>query len=87
MPLITLFVVVFVALAAIHALLSWSRGRAERARLVARWEEAGRPGDRESFVAEGLALYERSFRKRVLVLVYLVPLAALGLIVYLVNYA
>jgi hypothetical protein len=37
-------------------------------------------------VREGLAVYDRSLRRKLIFGVYLVPLAVIGTIVYVVNY-
>ncbi|WP_428926975.1 hypothetical protein [Marinibacterium sp. SX1] len=69
-----------------YAVLSWrARGRA-RARLERDWEEDGRPGDRDSYVEDGLEDYSGSFRRKMLLAIYVVPLFLIGLMVYLTNY-
>ncbi|MEM8728278.1 MAG: hypothetical protein AAGF79_00045 [Pseudomonadota bacterium] len=64
------------------------RGRARaKARLKEDWDEAGHSGDREDFVDDGLDAYSSSFRRRVLLAIYIVPLLLIGLMVYLANYS
>jgi|688.fasta_scaffold1347644_2 hypothetical protein len=84
--LIRLVVVGFVVLTVIFVILSVALRRAERRRLAQEWEVEGLEGEREAHVREGLALYERSLRRRLIFGVYLVPLAVIGTIVYVVNY-
>lgn len=84
--LIRMVIVLFVVLTVIYVALSlWSRS-VRRRRLEAEWEEAGGEGDRRAFVRAGLAAYDRSLRRRLILGVYVVPLVAIGAIVYVVNY-
>jgi hypothetical protein len=50
------------------------------------WQEAGRPGDRDAYIAEGMAQYERSLRRKLLWLVYILPVTAIGLLIWLTNF-
>ena len=72
-------------LVAIHlALRLWLRLR-ERRRLAEEWEAGPRQGDREAFMASGMADYDRSLRKRLLWLTIVLPMAGLALLLYLLN--
>jgi hypothetical protein len=50
------------------------------------WEETGRPGNREAYIAEGMAQYERSLRRKLLWLVYILPVSAMVLLIWLTNF-
>lgn len=83
---IPVFVVGFVALTVVYVIVSfWSR-QVRRGKLKKRWEEEGRPGDRETYVEAGLEDYDDSFRRKLILLVYIVPLAVIAAIIYAVNY-
>jgi hypothetical protein len=84
--LIRLAVAGFVVLTVIFVIWSLVARGAERRRLAQEWEVEGRGGERETYVREGLAVYERSLRRRLIFGVYLVPLVVIGTIVYVVNY-
>jgi hypothetical protein len=84
--LIRLAVFGFVILTVIFVIWSLAARRAERRRLGEEWEIEGLAGEKETYVREGLAVYERSLRRRLIFGVYLVPLAVIGTIVYVVNY-
>ena len=84
--LIRLLVFGFVILTVIFVLWSLLARGAERRRLAQQWELEGMAGDREAWMREGLAVYERSLRRKLIFGVYLVPLAVIGTIVYVVNY-
>ena len=58
-----------------------------RRKLEEQWAEEGRVGDRDAFVREGLEEYDGSLRRKLIVGVYVVPLALIAVIIYLVNFA
>lgn len=63
----------------------WVASRlAERRRLARLWEEEG-TGDRGAFVAAGMAAWGRSPGRRLLWLVVVGPMAALAVLLYLLN--
>jgi Ca2+/Na+ antiporter len=82
-----LLLVLLVVLTVVYVSLSlWSRA-VRREQLERRWDEEGRSGDREAYVEAGLEEYDGSVRRKLLLGVYVVPLAVVAAIVYLVNYA
>lgn len=64
----------------------WSR-RVRRGKLEREWDEEIGVGDREAFVRRGLAEYDGSLRRKLILGVYVVPMVFVGTIIYLVNYA
>ncbi|WP_323784129.1 hypothetical protein [Thalassovita sp.] len=75
----------FVILTLIYTGVSlWSRS-VRKAKLKKEWEEEVRQGDKEEFVEEGLEDYSHSFRRKLILLVYIVPALLVLLIIYLVN--
>ena len=82
--LVRLLLIGTVLLTAVYLSL-WFYARAvRRDRLRAEWEEHGR-GDSDAYIRRGLADYETSLRRRLLVLVYLVPLGTMITIVAITN--
>jgi Trk-type K+ transport system membrane component len=75
-----------IALAVLYLGLSWYFRAAHRKRMARDWEAAGRPGNREAYVAEGMAQYARSLRRRLLWLVFILPVAAVILLIWLTNF-
>ncbi|RDC72115.1 hypothetical protein DLJ49_12205 [Rhodovulum sp. 12E13] len=66
----------------------WFYARAaQKERLERRWEEEGRPGNRDLFVQEGLDSERYALRRRLLLGVYAVPFTVLAIVVYFANYA
>ena len=87
MAMVRLFIIVFVVLSIIYISLSfYSRARA-RDRLEAEWDEGGIKMPREAYVRHGLKDYDGSLRRKLILGVYVVPMALVGLIIYLVNFA
>ncbi|WP_407682087.1 hypothetical protein [Pseudodonghicola flavimaris] len=80
--LIPLLLVLSVAYVAVSI---YSRQR-RRAKLIAHWRRKGLTGDREAFVRRGLAQYDRSFRRRLILAIYAVPLGLIAIIVYYTNF-
>lgn len=79
-PLLILLTIIY-AVASIRA-----RFKAKE-RLEQEWEEQGSKGDRDAFVDEGLDAYSESFRRKILLAIYVVPLLLIALMVYLTNYS
>ncbi|MGI3211399.1 hypothetical protein ACROSR_09815 [Roseovarius tibetensis] len=84
--LLRLLIFGLIFLTAVYFALSWYF-RAERRRRMERdWEDAGRPGARDAYVKAGMEQYEQSLRRRLIWLVYIVPVTAVIAIVYVTNY-
>lgn len=75
-----------IALTLLYLGLSWHFRRERRRRMERDWIDAGRPGDRDAYITEGMAQYERSLRRKLLWLVYVLPLSAVVLLVWLTNF-
>ena len=43
-------------------------------------------GDRDAYVRDGLAEYQQGLRRRLIGLIYVVPVVFFGIVIYLVNY-
>jgi len=67
------------------ALSLWSRS-VRSGKLRAQWEEMGQPGDRDAFVKAGLEEYDGSIRRKLILLVYIVPTVTMSVIIYLTNF-
>lgn len=80
----------FVILTVLYIGLSLYNRWAERRRLAAeharRESEEGAPtGNRQAFVNEGMNDYERSLRRKLVFLVYLIPFGAIAVLVALAQ--
>ncbi len=67
------------------ALSLYSRG-VRRRKLEDWWDAKGKTGDKDAFVARGLHVYDNSFRRKLILGVYIVPWVAIGALIYIVNY-
>lgn len=82
-----IFFIGFIVLSVVYLSLSLYARALRRDRLEAEWDAAQGPGERDAFVAEGMADYQGSLRRKLLLGVYIVPFLLVCLIVYLTNYA
>ncbi len=85
--LVRLVVIGFIVLTVIYVCLSFYSRSVRRDKLEAEWDENKGPGDRDSFVAEGLEAYDGSLRRKLILGVYVVPTLTVALIIYLTNFA
>lgn len=84
--LLRLSIIGFFVLSLIFLVLSvWSR-RTRRAKLNAQWDEEQMSGDRDAWIDEGLVDYDHSLRRKLILGVYVVPVAVISTIVYLTNF-
>ncbi len=85
--LLRLMAMLLVALTIVYWALILFFGAGERARLAAEWERDRPPLPRHTYVRNGIREYRRGLRRRLLWWVYLVPIAAVCLLIYLLNFA
>lgn len=76
----------FVFLTVLYGLLVIYLRSLTRERLEEDWEKEGSIGDRDTYVEKGLKDYEHSFRPKLLLLVYILPLIAFAAIFYVTNF-
>lgn len=81
------FVIVgFLVLTGLYLLLSVYLRSLTRERLEEEWEKEGSLGDRDAYVEAGMNDYAASFRPKLLLLVYILPLIVFGAIFYVTNF-
>lgn len=80
-----LALILLVLMAVVHVSLAWYFRSLHREELEREYEEHGR-GDRETFIEAGMQEYERSLQRRLLWGVYIIPFAAIAVLIYLVNF-
>ncbi|NVO56805.1 hypothetical protein HW561_13510 [Rhodobacteraceae bacterium B1Z28] len=78
-PLLIVLTVIYVGLSIYSRLV-------RRRKLITHWEKKELKGDRDAFVARGLKKYDSSFRRKLLLGVYVVPLGAIALLIYIINF-
>jgi hypothetical protein len=84
---IRLLVIAFVVLTIVYICLSLYSRAVRKGKLRAEWDENQGPGDRESFVQQGLADYDGSLRRKLILGVYVVPTIIVAAIIYFTNFA
>ena len=82
-----LIVVGFVVLTVIYVCALFYARAVQRDRLEAEWDAEKGPGSRADYVDAGLEAYSQSLRRKLLLGIYVVPVAIVALIIYLTNYA
>ena len=82
-----LFFIVMVVSTIVYISLSLYSRSLRKDKLNKQWRADMMVGDRELWVRQELKKYDQSLRRRLILLVYVVPFAFVGLMVYLQNYA
>jgi len=57
-----------------------------REKLEKRWKAEGLEGDRDAWIEAGMRDYEKGLKKRLLWLIYIIPMAAFFAIIYFINW-
>lgn len=76
----------FLALSVIYLLVTIYARSVRREELEKEFDAGGIEGNRDAFIDSGMKVYHGSLRRKVLLLVYVVPMAVVGLTIYFVNY-
>ncbi len=84
--IIRLVVFGFLALSVVYLIVTVYARSVRRENLEKEFDAGGIEGSRDAFIAEGMARYRHSLRKKLLLGVYLVPMAVVAITIYLVNY-
>ncbi len=87
MALLRMLLLLGIALTVIYVIASLYFRSQCRTKLEKGWAEEGSIGSRDDYVDRGLKEYDRSFGRRLLLGIYIVPLLTIGVLVYLSNYA
>ena len=82
-----LSLLLLVGLTLVYGAVSLYSRERRRAKLKRRWAERGLTGDRRTFIQRGLKQYDHSLRRRLILLVYILPLGAIALVIYMVNFS
>lgn len=81
----------FTLLTAIYLVVSAYSASVRRERLEKEWDgdparEGASEADRSAFIEQGMDAYRHGLRRKLIVLVYIVPVAFVLLTIYLVNF-
>lgn len=85
--LLRMLIPLLIILSIAYAVMSLRARARAKDRLEREWDDEGMTGDRDAFIEDGLEDYSGSFRRKMLLAIYVVPLLLIGLMVYLTNYS
>lgn len=84
--IIRLAVFGFLFLAVIYLLVSVYSRSVRREKLENKWDDEVKEGDRDVYISEGMKDYEGSLRKKLIVLVFIVPIVVVIAMLYIINF-
>lgn len=79
-------VVGFLILTVVYLLVSIYSRSVRREELEKRFDAESMTGDRDAYVEQGLKAYEHGLRRKLILLVYIIPIVTVAVTVYVVNY-
>lgn len=77
----------YLGLTIMYFLVSIYSRSTQREALEKEWDAEQGTGDRDEYIAAGMAAYEKGLRKKLIWLVYVIPTLAVIAAVYLLNFA
>ena len=76
----------FIALSVVYLLVTIYARSVRRETLEKEFDAGGIEGARDAFIAAGMKDYHSSLRRKLLLLVNIMPMAVIGVTIYFVNY-
>lgn len=70
----------------VYVLVSLYSRMVRKSKLKRHWKQKNLTIDRETYVQRGLKKYDSSIRRKLILLVYIIPLGAIGILVYATNF-
>ncbi len=87
MGMIRLGVFGFLALGVIFVLVSIYSRSVQKEKLEKKWDSEVKTGDRDAYIRDGLTEYEGSLRKRLIWLIFVIPVLVVGSLLYITNFS
>lgn len=84
--IIRLVVFGFIGLSVVYVLVSIYSRSVRREKLEKHFDAGGVEGDRDAYIHEGMVAYQKGLRRKLIWLVYIIPMVVVGVTVYFVNY-
>lgn len=81
-----LFAFALVGLTIVYFIVGIYSRSVRREKLEKQWAEQGLGGDRDAFVENGMNAYEHGLKKRLLWLIYIIPMVVFVTIVAVINW-
>lgn len=85
MNFVRLIVFGFIFLSVVYLLVSIYSRSIRREKLENEWDEEIKQGDRDAFINEGMKAYEGSLRKKLILLIFIVPICVITVLFVTVN--
>jgi hypothetical protein len=86
MRLVRIYLIAFVVLTVFYGLLRVYSRSLRKEKLEKRWEAEKPEGTHKAtYVAEGLAEYDKSVRPKLFAVVFVIPFIVIGITIYMVN--
>ena len=76
----------FILLSVVYVLVSIYSRSVRREKLEKKFDAGGIAGDRDAYIEAGMQTYNKSLRRRLIWLVYIIPAVGVSATVYFVNY-
>lgn len=77
----------FLGLTAVYLLVSVYSRSVRREKLEKRFDEGDVPGDRDAYIAEGMRAYRQGLRRKLILLVYILPTGMAVAVLYYLNFS
>ncbi|MEE9428669.1 MAG: hypothetical protein V3V25_11020 [Paracoccaceae bacterium] len=87
MGIVRLGVFGFLALGVIFILVSIYSKSVQKEKLEKRWDSEVKTGDRDAYIKDGMTDYEGSLRKRLIWLIFVIPVLVVGGLLYATNFS
>lgn len=76
----------YIGLTVIYWLMAIYLRSVERERLEKDYDDGGVSGDRDAYISQGLAAFDQGLKRRLVVLVYIVPTLVVVALVWILNF-
>jgi len=86
LPWLRNIIIIILVLTLIYAVLSFKARRQFKDKLTGAYEASDKTEAQDVFIAKGLSRYQRSYRPKLILTVYLIPLMIISLLIYLANH-
>ncbi|MDP3958848.1 MAG: hypothetical protein Q8Q26_02000 [Pseudorhodobacter sp.] len=83
--LVYLVVFGFLGLTVVYLLVSVYSRSVRREKLEKRFDAGDGEGDRDAYIEAGMKAYQHGLRRRLIWLVYIIPMVVVGVTIYFVN--
>ncbi|PZQ97956.1 MAG: hypothetical protein DI533_12545 [Cereibacter sphaeroides] len=77
----------FLILSVVYVVVSIYSRSVRREKLEKRFDAEVKTGDRERYVEEGMVAYQKGLRRKLLVLIYIIPMAVVAGTIYYINHS